>query len=245
MNVKNERVLIFGDSLSHHGPSVAPEIWDVTAGSDRTSAAPGDLLASLLLEQGAQAVRIDANVGRSASNFWTAPNRFQARTAAQLLEADRSFRPTKVIVMLGTNDAAAGKMDAKAAARIRDAYLAMGADEVIAIGPPVFASPALTPHSENVYAALSSVFSTVVDMRPLSSTADRAADGIHFTAKSAKILASLLADSLRAQQPAPELARVNTRAIFGGLLLGVVFLAVLWARRPSRVARRTSADHGG
>jgi hypothetical protein len=61
MNVVGERIVIFGDSLSHHGADDAPEIWDVNAGSNRASSAPGDILASMLLEAGAQAVRIDAN----------------------------------------------------------------------------------------------------------------------------------------------------------------------------------------
>src|SRR5262245_51900119 len=129
MNVRGERIIVFGDSLSKHGPDGGPEIWDVDVGSMRSSSAPGDLLASILAEHGAQAVRTNARVGRSAWNFWTREN------SPALLASDQAFKPTKVIVMLGTNDAGLSMIsDGVAMAKIRDAYQAMGA-EVIAIGP--------------------------------------------------------------------------------------------------------------
>jgi lysophospholipase L1-like esterase len=195
MDVRGERILVFGDSLSHHGADDAPEIWDVNVGPNRTSSAPGDLLASMLLEAGAQAVRINANVGRSAKNFWTAPNRRQTHPASALLVSDQAFRPTKVIVMLGTNDADVGAMDVPSITQIRDTYRAMGA-EVIAIGPPVFANPTMATNAAKVYTVLGQVFPTVIDARPLSSTSGRASDGVHFQPASAKALATQLASKV-------------------------------------------------
>lgn len=180
MNVTGERILIFGDSLSHHGTDDAPEIWDVDQGSARPSSQPGDLLGSLLLEAGAAAVRVDANVGRSARNFWTAPNRWQHQTGQALIDLDQQFQPTKVVVILGTNDADNGAMDQGSINAIRDAYQNMGA-EIWAVGPPVFADQRLNANAEKVYEVLSSTFpGKVIDMRPLSDVNGRASDGVHF-----------------------------------------------------------------
>jgi lysophospholipase L1-like esterase len=189
MNLRGERVLIFGDSLAHHGAMDAPEIWDVNLGATRSSGAPGDLLASLIRDQAAAAVRTNANVGRSAKNFWTAPNRRQTRPASVLLASDQAWRPTKVIIMLGTNDADIGAMDRASITKIRDAYEAMGA-EVLAIGPPVFADARMTANTAKVYAVLQAAFpGKVIDARPLSATTGRAGDGVHFTAAGAKAFA--------------------------------------------------------
>lgn len=196
MNVAGERILIFGDSLSHHSSDGAVETWDVDAGSDRNSSAPGDLLASMLLEQGAQAVRIDANVGRSAHNFWAGTSRHQYHSASDLIASDQEFAPTKVIVMLGTNDADSGAIDQAAMQAIKDAYAAMGA-EVWAIGPPVFADPNLNAKADQVYAMMSEVFGNrLIDARPLSSTEGRAGDGVHFRPDAAKLFAQNLAQAV-------------------------------------------------
>jgi len=234
MNVRGERILIFGDSLSHHGADDAPEIWDVTAGSARISAAPGDLLASLLLEAGAQAVRINANVGRSAKNFWTAPNRRQTHTATQLIVADRTFRPTKVLVMLGTNDADAGGMDTQAITRIRDTYAEMGA-EVWGIGPPVFANPAMAAAADRVYGTLGAVFGPkLIDARPLSSTLFRASDGVHFQSVSAKAFANKLAQAVASPHETPTVRPAWVSVATGfGIALAVGLLG-LWVARRSR-----------
>lgn len=222
MNIVGERILIFGDSLSHHGVDSSPEIWDVDAGTNRTSSAPGDLLASHLLEQGAEAVRIDANVSRSAANFWRGGARYQFHSAAELIASDQAWRPTKVIVMLGTNDAGAG-IDRAAMTKIRDTYKAMGA-EVWAIGPPLFPSDAMNAKADQVYSVMKGIFGgRLIDARPLTPLEERTGDGIHFRPVSASILAMQLLNSLLvAKAPAPPwVGIVLSVGLFGafGLLL--------------------------
>lgn len=243
MNVGGERILIFGDSLSHHGQSAAPEIWDVVSGSNRVSAAPGDLLGSLLVERGAKAVRINANVGRSARNFWTAPNKWQQNTAATLITSDKAFQPTKVIVMLGTNDAAAGKMDAGSITKIRDTYEAMGA-EVWAVGPPVFTSPQLTTNSVLVYGTLAEAFGPrVIDARPLSSTEGRTTDGIHFQPAAARAFALQLADKLTEQPMATaKIPWKNVALSFGGVL--TLGLLGMWLYRRGTHSLQSASAFG-
>lgn len=233
MNVAGERILIFGDSLTHSGSDGGPEIWDVDQGSGRVSSAPGGILASLLLEAGAQAVRTDANVGRSAANFWAGTSRHQFQSAAALVESDRAFAPTKVIVMLGTNDADVGRMDPTAIATIRDTYAGMGA-EVIAIGPPVFASEAMNAKVQGVYDVLSQTFDTVIDARPLSSTNNRAGDGVHFTPLSAQPFAYALATEVTAASAVrTAVHRWWKLALIGAGAAGI--LGLLWWRgRPTR-----------
>jgi len=221
MDIAGERILIFGDSLSHHGADDAPEIWNVDQGADRASSAPGDLLASLLLEGGAQAVRIDANVGRSARNFWAGTARRQHRSADDLIEDDRGFAPTKVVIMLGTNDADSGAIDPDAMMAIRDAYAGMGA-EVWGIGPPVFTSQALNAKADQVYTMMGSVFgSKLIDARPLSSTQNRAGDGVHFQQASARPFAEALFQSLASASGRPWLKIGLGVAVVGVLLLVV------------------------
>ena len=262
MNLRGERVLIFGDSLTHHGAMDAPEIWDVNLGANRSSGAPGDLLASLIRDQGAAAVRTNANVGRSAKNFWTAPNRRQTRPASVLLDADRAWRPTKVIIMLGTNDADIGVMDPGSIARLRDTYEAMGA-EVLAIGPPVFADARMTANAAKVYATLQTVFrGKVIDARPLSATTGRAGDGVHFTATGARAFALKLLPAVQglgtgaspgsggappADEGAPPTPGAQGSGVVPALLtlvglLGAGALGVRWWRKrqaaPLQVSRR-------
>jgi lysophospholipase L1-like esterase len=226
MNVRGERILIFGDSLSHPGQDSDPEIWSITTGSNRVSSAPGDLLASLLLEQGAQAVQIDANVGRSAANFWRGTAKRQLHTAQQLIAADQAFKPTKVIVMLGTNDADAGAMDLPSITKIRDTYKAMGA-EVWAVGPPSFVSSALNAKAAQVYPVMADVFGAgrLIDTRTmtLATLGDRASDGVHFKPTSAKMLATSLADKL-VTMPSPKPMWLGVAGVFGGVLV----LGLMW-----------------
>lgn len=235
MNVQGERVLIFGDSLSHHGDDYGPEIWDVNAGSSRATSAPGDILASLLLEQGASAVRIDANVGRSARNFWTAPNNHQKTPATQLIALDQAFAPTKVIVMLGTNDADAGAMDVASITQIRDTYAAMGA-EIWAVGPPVFADARLTNNAVKVYDTMAQVFGAdhLIDSRPISSTDYRTSDGVHFQAAGARPFANALANQLVTtyNSAAPVLPAAPPNKWVGAALAfgGVLALGLIWMR---------------
>lgn len=223
MDVAGERILIFGDSLSHHGDDDGPEIWDVDRGANRTSSAPGDLLASMLLDAGAEAVRIDANVGRSARNFWAGTARRQHQSADDLIASDRVFAPTKVVIMLGTNDADSGAIDQGAMTAIRDAYAGMGA-EVWGIGPPVFTSTALNRKADQVYTMMGEVFGArLIDARPLSSTQNRAGDGVHFQAASARPFAEGLFASLTAASG----SKISWKAIaFGVVVVGVVALAL-------------------
>jgi len=209
MKISGERIIIFGDSLSHHGDDNAPEIWDVDQGSSRITSQPGDLLASLLAEQGA-VVRIDANVGRSAHNFWYQPHpRFQFTDPQDLFASDRLFAPTLVFVMLGTNDIGLNlAIDAQDMQRIRDAYLRMGARDVWAIGPPIFANASMNAQAEPVYGMLRNVFGAdhVIDARPLSSTTNRARDGVHFQPASAANFAYGLLDAIATQGPSVPVA---------------------------------------
>ena len=229
MNVSGERIVIFGDSLSHHGADSDPEIWDVDEGSNRSSSAPGDLLASLLLEQGAAAVRIDANVGRSANNFWAGTASHQFTSAADLIASDTTFDPTKVVVILGTNDADSGVIDQASMQRIADTYGAMGA-EVWAIGPPVFADANLSAKADQVYSVMSDVFGgRLIDWRPLSSTDNRAGDGMHFQPAGAAASAANLAQAL---------ITTATPIPWGYAIIGLAFGALGWFWLDRRAKRK-------
>lgn len=235
MNVSGERVLLFGDSLSHHGSDGDPEIWDVDAGSDRLASAPGDLLASMIAEAGATAVRIDANVGRSAHNFWNTPHaRFQQNDPASLIASDQQFAPTKVIVMLGTNDADSGAIDPAAMAQIRDSFPT--ATEILAIGPPVFADATLSTKVDQVYSMLNDVFGgNVIDARPLSSTDNRAGDGVHFQPQGALDFASQLAPQVMAISPGTQ--KTIWWVAIGAVLLGAAGVGYwMWSRRKLTLA---------
>lgn len=224
MNVRGERIIVFGDSLSHHGSDSAPTVWDVNAPSSRVSSAPGDLLASLLAEQGAQAVRVNARVSRSAWNFWS-------REGAPLIQADAAFRPTKVIVMLGTNDVGLdATKDREAFEAIRDAYKGMGA-EVWAIGPFISSKP--VSGVQVVVNTMRSVFGgRFIDGRPLSELAQHAGDGLHYTSAGARVLALNLADAI-ISKPSP--AAVWTGMLAGVLGLGAaVAIGVWWMKRDGR-----------
>lgn len=224
MRIRGHRIIVFGDSLSHHGAMTDGEIWDVNQGSSRASSAPGDLLASMLLEAGANAVRVNANVGRSAKNFWTAPNARQRNAAPILLASDSAFRPSLVLVMLGTNDADAGGMGLEAITRIRDAYLGMGA-EVVAIGPPIFESAIRNAAATRVYATLEQAFPrAVIDARGLSRTTGRAGDGVHFTGAGARPFAEELARAVQAAGSGAELA------IFLAVAVAAIAIAATAAR---------------
>lgn len=201
--VDGERILIFGDSLSHPGADTGPTVIDVKPVSSAISSAPGAVLAARLLAgidtggQRAETVRINARVGRSARSF------LLNEGGASLLAADRTFKPTKVIVMLGTNDIDRGTGTAaleqtKAAMRqIRDAYRAMGA-EVVAIGPPSFLSSRYTKDTPAMLAAMRDVFGAdrTLDARPLTVGAGRSGDGVHFTASGAALAGKQIAQAL-------------------------------------------------
>lgn len=199
MKIADQRILIFGDSLSVHGNDNAPEIWDVDQGSNRITSQPGDLLASLLKERGAQAVRVDANVGRSAYNFWAHSAKHQRTSPQDLLASDRAFAPTQVIVMLGTNDLELSEAaNRDALTRLRDAFAAMGNPDVWVVGPPVFSDPSMTAKAARIYTTLAQVFGAdrVIDARLLSTVNNRARDGVHFQSASAQSFARAILNAL-------------------------------------------------
>jgi len=208
MNARGERILIFGDSLTRH---TSGEVWNVNAGSMRSSSAPGDLLASLLAEQGAAAVRTNARVSRSAWNFWG------REAAGDLIAADLAWKPTKVIVMLGTNDVGIDPRKVRDAfTAIRDAYRGAGA-EVWAIGPFISNKP--PAGVQIVVKTMASVFGMrFIDGRPLSELAQRAGDGLHYTAAGARTLSLILADTL--------VRKVSPTTVMRGLGWGLLGIGV-------------------
>lgn len=233
MNVRGERILIFGDSLTHHGADNGPETWDVNAGSSRASSAPGDLLASMLLEQGASAVRTNARVGRSATNFYEREN------ASDLLAADRSWRPTKVVIMLGTNDLGrAFDKTTAAMAGLKSAYEGMGA-EVWAIGPFTYNNGSLNAQAPEVAQIMHNVFGArFIDGRPLSVQTGRTSDGVHFGQAAAKQTALNIANALMTKQTGAD--TLGALALGAGLALGALALFKLFSE-PTR--QRSLADY--
>jgi lysophospholipase L1-like esterase len=205
LSVDGQRVLVFGDSLSHPGPDAGPSTFDVRDDDPlfASASAPGAVLAARLLRgadthgQKASAVRIDARVGRSARSF------LGKEDSQALLASDAAFHPDKVIVMLGTNDIDAGTSGAaldltkEALRKIRDAYRGMGA-EVVAVGPPSYPNDHYTQGAPAMLAALRDVFGAdrVLDARSLTSEAGRTRDGIHFTQAGAALVGPRLAQAL-------------------------------------------------
>ncbi len=230
MNVRGERILIFGDSLTHHGADAGPEVWNVDAGSSRTSSAPGDLLASLLLEQGAAAVRTDARVGRSAANFYEREN------ATALLDGDKNWRPTKVVIMLGTNDIGrdVGKTTA-AMAGLKNAFELAGA-EVWAIGPMTYNVASLNQQAPQVVQVMANVFGArFIDARNLSVQTGRARDGVHFGQDAARQTALNLANVLMSKSTTGDL--LGAMLLGAGLAMGAIALYRMFAS-PAPVTRR-------
>lgn len=189
------RVLIFGDSMSHLGEDADPTI--AAASASNTTGMPGAVLAALLLQRGADAVQVDAKIGRSAYNFW------QREPAAQLLGQDIAFMPSIVIVFLGTNDLGLDMgVDGQAMAAIRDQLARSGA-EIWVVGPPSFGDATMQAQTDAVVAMEKQVFgsSRFIDLRPLTSdiltTAQgRASDGVHFgDTTGGPIVAARLADA--------------------------------------------------
>jgi lysophospholipase L1-like esterase len=205
MKIQGERILLFGDSLLHHSGAKgdsSPEIWDVNLPSNRVSAEPGDLLASLLLENGANAVRTNANISRSAYNFWLKTAKHQYHSANDLIAADNIFQPTVVVIMLGTNDMDVGNRRAEALAleKIKAAYAKIPTvKEIWAVGPPIFADGASQFKAEGMYELLREVFGAdrVIDARPLSTITNRAHDGVHFAPIGAAEFAYQLLEALK------------------------------------------------
>lgn len=205
MKVNGERIVIFGDSLSHPGADNGPTQSFVTLGSDRASGAPGDLMGSLMLEAGAAAVMLDARVGRSATNYW------RREDHANLMGAIVAFQPTKAVVMLGTNDLGLNLETERASfVAIRDALKAAGAQEVWAVGPMTYQAPnaGYNEKAQPIFNVMRDVFGRgfTLDARPLTLTASRSRDGVHFTAAGSKEAALNITQALLSKnQHAPVL----------------------------------------
>jgi lysophospholipase L1-like esterase len=244
MNIRGERILIFGDSLSHVGLDASPSIVDITSS---VTSSPGGILARDLLMNGAQAVRVNAKVGRSAKSFWGTEG------GASLIARDQvEFRPTTVIVWLGTNDIDRGltpdalASTAAAMAQIRDAYRSTGA-EVFALGPPSYPSTRYNSAAPAMLETIRSVFGAdhTLDIRALTTDAERASDGVHFTAAGAKLVGPRIAQALIAQPSKAIIATAGmstgTKVALGALgvvgFVGASMLALYIAKRAARNPR--------
>lgn len=245
MNVVGERIIVFGDSLSHPGLDNGPTIVDLTP-PFTASSAPGEVLGQQLLNGGAQAVRIDARVGRSARSFTTGED------STSLLASDRTFRPSKVIVMLGTNDIDQGLTPAALAQtqaammKIRDAYRAMGA-EVFAIGPPSYNDSRYTQGAPALLQVMQNVFGVdhTVDARALTREAERTSDGVHFTATGAANVGPHLANAVAAIGTLPPTVGMTTgtKLAIGAVgLIAVIGLGALALRTGKQLALRRVPD---
>lgn len=246
MNVRGERIIVFGDSLSHAGPDAGPSIVDLRAGTSFATSAPGAVLGQLLSNEAA-AVRLNAKVGRSARSF------LLNEDASSLLTSDRGFRPTKVIVFLGTNDidrgldAAALAKTGDAMAQIRDAYRAMGA-EVFAIGPVAYNSARYNAGAPIMLGLMQRVFGAdhTLDARPLTDPGPRAGDGVHFAAKTALATGTKLAQAVPSLGTPTTVAEAPTASAGTKIALGVLGVAgvigLSWLAL--RVAKRAAYSSG-
>ena len=173
--VQGKRVVIIGDSLS--------------AGSNT----PGGQLGAQLIARGAD-VEVNARSGRSAYSFFSREN------GNIILSGLQAFKPQLAIVVLGTNDIGLDmNTDAKAMAKIRDAFQNVGA-EVWAIGPPMFESTSYNTGAEAVIAMEKTVFGSdrFIDARPLTPQGLHSPDGVHFTPEGGKVLGKKLAGAFAA-----------------------------------------------
>lgn len=234
MDVSNKRILLFGDSLTHPGSDSDPEQSLVIGPSTRSSSAPGDLLGSLFLEAGASAVMLDANVGRSASNFWAGTSSHQFHSAADLIASDQAFAPDIVVVMLGTNDIGTNLInDQQAMQAIHDSF---PQSDVWAIGPMVYVSPGdgLNAGAQAVFDMMVAVFGPerTIDARPLAATSGRAGDGVHFGPSAAYQTALALAGAFATASGVSTTKTVLWGlAGLGALLIGGVLLSKYLGRR--------------
>lgn len=158
-----KQVLILGDSLS-----VGPN-------------SPGVLLGKLLKGKGAN-VRVNSRVGRSAWNF------FNREDATGILRSEAAHRPNLVILFLGTNALGLNLvLESRRQGKIAGVF--PGA-EIWAIGPPVLADKA---KAEAVVDMMRDRFAPrFIDLRLLTNTGGRTADGVHFTKAGARRLVSKL-----------------------------------------------------
>jgi len=251
MNIRGERILILGDSLSALSPytTTKPTIVDLLPGTAATS--PGGLLGKLLLAQGAQAVRVNARIGRSAISFINGENGL-----AQVASDIAAFRPTKTIVFLGTNDIDRG-VSADALARttiamrqIRDAFMYAGVD-VVALGPPSYRNGKYSAGAPAMLATMQNVFGTdrVLDLQPLVPKAERSTDGVHFTAAGAQALVPVIAARITMLgTPLAAPSSVGTKVAWGAAgvagFVGVTLLALHATKRAAQDPRAIGMSIG-
>lgn len=243
MNIRGERILILGDSLSALPPytTTAATIVDLLPGT--TANSPGSVLGKQLLANGAQAVRVNARVGRSAISFMNLE-----KGLGQIASDIAAFKPTKVIVFLGTNDIDRG-VTADALARtssamrgIRDAFKLAGA-EVFALGPPSYNQARYTTGAPAVLATMQNVFGAdhTLDLRPFAPTAQRTGDGVHFTAAGAHAIAPEIAVALAALGAATPIASTSPGVKIALGVAGVAgFVGVTWLAL--YIAKRAAKD---
>ena len=240
MDVKGQRILIVGDSLSHVGADAAPNVVELPRGTKAAGAAPGFYLGAMLLDHGAEAVRINAKVGRSAASL------LSNEGGAQLIAQDATWRPSKVIVMLGTNDTQRDLAKTEAAMlTIANAYRESGA-EVWGVGPFVYVGrgAVLNAPADRVATLMQQIFGpTFIDARPLSITDARAGDGIHFTAASAPLQAQTIAQALLAKKTTSPKMIVHLGIGFGiALVLGLVSWGIASSHTKRRVIAATTHE---
>ena len=182
-------------------------------------------------------------MGRSAFNFWD-----RERTAA-LLAADAAWKPTVVVLMLGTNDIGLSlAKDREALQRLVEAYRQLGA-KVVAIGPPAFALRRLQDGAPAVVAMLQDVLGapSVVDARLLSADllgpAHRTSTdgGVHFTNAGAALLAPRLAQALAQLEAPTKRAAGALKPLAWGFMsvfsLGLLALGAVVVTRRQRLAQ--------
>jgi lysophospholipase L1-like esterase len=206
MDFHGERVLVFGDSLS------------------ASPSSPGGVLGDLLRRDGA-VVKIDAFSGRSAYNFFSTREPYAAKLAS-----DRNFKPTIVIVFLGTNDVASGVGATKDEPFMRQIHDAFPGAQKIAIGPPAFTTPRadLNTKSQPIVDMMSRVFgSGFVDARPLTPVGGRT-DGVHFSSTGAVAFAGAIHGHLT--KKSGGLAAHGGPNIGSWAILGVLLLGFAWWR---------------
>jgi lysophospholipase L1-like esterase len=243
MNIRGERILILGDSLSSMPPYPTDRATVVDLATGPSTVSPGGLLGRHLLAAHAQAVRVNARIGRSAISF------INGEKGLSLIANDVSqFRPTKVIVFLGTNDIDRGltpdalARTSTAMAAIRDAFKNA---EVIALGPPSYPNPKYASGAPLMLKTIQSVFGAdrTLDIQPFTAASQRTKDGIHFTAAGAQDAAPEIAAAIatlgQPMTPAPSATSMKIAWGVAGVagFVGATLLALYIAKRAAQNPR--------
>lgn len=177
---------------------------------------------------------LDANVGRSASNFWAGTASHQFHSAADLIASDQAFAPDIVVVMLGTNDIGTNLIaDQQAMQAIHDSFPQA---DVWAIGPMTYVplGDGLNAGAQAVFDMMSAVFGPerTIDARPLSATTGRAGDGVHFGPSAAYQTALALAAAFTSASGVSTTSTVLWGlAGLGALVIGGALLSKYLGRR--------------